>query len=406
MSRDTEKTMEDLEDKLLETEERLRYLEYILAIMPGNVYWKLTNGKYQFCNINAANTVGLRDHKDVEGKRLHEFVDKKYADVIETLDQQVMESGEEKVFEENAFSADGTPAVYLTRKTPLRDKDGNVSGMMGVSLDITERKKMEEELKLASAIKSQFVQNIEHDLRTPATGVYGMLEILARKETDKKQKRILEMLAKSSKQLVNLLDEITAFDQISSGKLPVLNQRFDLSEVLNAISDMENPAVKQKGLKFTLEVAKDVPQFIISDRHRIFRILLNIIGNAIKFTKAGYVKISVNVAKKVSAKQLILRFVVEDTGIGIPDDKKKRVYNSFERCIPANVGRYEGTGLGLCITKQFIDDIYGEIEFQSTEGEGTTFTCLIPCSLALMDLTNYAGVFLSTKKKKSKKPKA
>jgi CheY-like chemotaxis protein/HPt (histidine-containing phosphotransfer) domain-containing protein/anti-sigma regulatory factor (Ser/Thr protein kinase) len=140
-----------------------------------------------------------------------------------------------------------------------------------------------------------------------------------------------------------------------------------------------------------------VPQHIICDKNRVFRILLNLVGNAVKFTDKGYVKITIDVAKQVDTRQIILGIVVEDTGIGIPYDRLHRIYERFERCTPANKGLYPGSGLGLSITKQFIDELGGEISAKSTEGEGSTFTCLLPCRVSILDLPSYDDIFANIK---------
>jgi len=220
-----------------------------------------------------------------------------------------------------------------------------------------------------------------------------MLKYLAEDETDVEKKDVLQKLANASQRLLDLLNDIIAFDKIDSGQQPVEIHKFDLYDVVNSIIDMNTPSAQGKHIDLYLNISKDVHQNVISDKTRVFRILLNLVGNAVKFTKEGYVKVTVEMGKKIDVKNFILKLVVEDTGIGIPDDKRHRIYERFERCIPSNKGLYPGSGLGLSITKQFVEELHGEIEVKSKVGEGSTFTCLIPCSLSLMDMTNYEGVF-------------
>lgn len=389
------------QDKLQNEKEQVEFtLDYIIAHLPAHVYWKNKDGIYLGSNDLQARSLGLSSGRDLIGKTDFDLPwGQENAAKFRANDLEVMQIGEMTAVEETAL-INGQPAIVLSQKLPLKNKQGEVEGVMGVSVDITNLKRAKEELiiakeraELATATQSQFIQNMEHDLRTPASGVSQMLLHLTQQEQNPTQKQILQTLANSSKRLLDLLNEIIAFDKYSTGNVPVLAHKFDIYDLARGIVDMETPTVQNKNIALQLDIAKGVPQYIISDKHRINRILLNLVGNAIKFTKEGSVKIFISVAKEIDSRRLLLKIVVADTGIGIPPDKIHRIYERFERCTPSNKGLYAGSGLGLNITRQFIDELQGEIEVESIECQGTTFTCLIPCGVSLMDMANYDGIF-------------
>ena len=225
---------------------------------------------------------------------------------------------------------------------------------------------------------------MEHDIRTPASGVYSVIHNLAIAEQEPSKKETLELLSNSSEKLLNLLNDILNFSQTESGQMPVLDKKFDVKQMVSDLVAMQAPAVISKKLALTFDCAPNVPTIIISDESRIYRILLNLIGNAIKFTKKGFVKVSLSIAKKVDKRNIILKLIVADSGIGIPKDKQFAVYERFNRGTASNRGIYAGMGLGLTIVKQFVDELEGEIDLVSAVDRGTTFTCLIPIQLPVL----------------------
>jgi len=388
-------------EKLQDEKEQAEFtLDYIIAHLPAHIYWKNRDGIYLGSNDSQAQSLGLTSSKEVIGKTDYDLPwGKENASKFRANDIEVMKTKNATSIEETAL-INGKQAIVLSQKLPLKNKKGEIVGVMGVSIDITDRKKMEEELlvakeraETANEVKTQFIQNMEHDLRTPASGVAQMLQLLSEDELEPSKKEVLTQLASAAQRLLDLLNDIVAFDKTSSGQLSVSLYKFDLYDIVKSIVDMETPTAQSKNVTLKTEIAADVPQYIISDKTRVFRILLNLVGNAVKFTHKGYVKVSISIAKKIDAKHFILKIVVEDTGIGIPEEKRKRIYDRFERCVPSNRGLYPGSGLGLSITKQFVDELQGEIEVESSENVGTTFTCFIPCSIALVDMTNYENIF-------------
>ncbi len=361
--------------------------ENILSMLPGNIYWKDTEGKYLGCNAAFAKTLKLRSTHEIIGKTDADLLDKDDAVKIRRIDQEIMRSNKRLEIEEIGINKYGKPATYLAHKTPMRDANGEIIGLAGISIDISRRKTIEKQLQkakeraeVANKAKTEFMLNMEHDLRTPSGGIYGLADILCRSETDPEKQGYLQQLAESSKELLDLLDDILRLHQIESGKLPSLEKRFSPKNVIESIVKLENATAKQKGIHIINSIGARVPNILIGDEYRLKRILLNLVSNAVKFTHEGFVKITTNVIKTVE-KNIVLQFVVEDTGIGIEQAKQNTIYDKFTRLTPSNRGHYKGYGLGLYIVKQFIDELDGNIDIESQQDDGTKFTCLLSFKL-------------------------
>ncbi|MGD9153740.1 MAG: PAS domain-containing protein [Gammaproteobacteria bacterium] len=372
---------------------RFYLLENIISLIPGHVYWKDKNGKYLGCNNEQAKALGLSSAKDIINKIPYENLSKKDAQSLRKSDDKVLKNGETITVEEPGVKIDGTMGIFLTKKTPLYDKDENIMGLLGVSFDITERKKQEKELKRAkeqaeeaNQLKSDFISNMEHDIRTPLIGIYGMMDIFAKQETDPEKKPLMNEMVICAKELMDFCDGILNFSKIESDSFPIVSKSFALQKLIDSVITIESMAAKNKNLDLSAKFDKKLPKVVISDPYRIKRILLNLVSNAIKFTKKGKVTISVTLNKEETEnRRIIAKFVVTDTGMGIPDDKKALIYERFTKVIPSNTGLYKGLGLGLRIVKQFVDELDGDIHLKSEIGKGSMFTLFLPLKIPLSD---------------------
>jgi two-component system aerobic respiration control sensor histidine kinase ArcB len=375
-----------------EIAQKLKMLEDIIAAMPGNVYWVNRDGRYLGCNDNQAKHVGLKNRYDIINKtnaNLPEFSD---SDKLEKTNEEVMRAGHHIVTEETALFRDGTEAIYLSNKVPLRDDHGNVVGLVGISIDITDRKKQEEDLKKAkekaeeaTVLKNDFIKNIEHDLRTPFTGILGIAEMIWKEETDPEKKEMLGYIVSSAKQLLDYHNNVLEFSKVIAGNFPVLCKKMDIKKLVTHIVDIEKPAAVQKNLDFTMEFDETIPSVLMSDEYRVSRILLNLISNAIKFTIKGSIHFSVK-AQVIKDKTIVLDFMIKDTGMGIPLDKQQYIFEQFTRLTPANEGLYFGLGIGLKIVKEFTRDLSGNIDLLSHANQGTSFTISLPFEIPLTQI--------------------
>lgn len=387
-------TSVDITQSKQEVIEQLNMLENIIAVMPGNVYWMNREGIYLGCNDNEANAVGLRSRQEIVGKRNVDIPGFVIPEFLDEVNKQVMEEGGSVVIEEPARLQDGTEATFLSSKVPLQNRAGEVVGMVGISIDITERKAAEKSLKsakemaeVANKAKTEFLCNMQHDFRTPFSGILGLAQLLESQETEPEKKESLSYITQSAQALLDQLNEIFEFLEAESGHLPILEKEFDLHSILNDVFSMMLPSSRNKQLDFSLTIDPNLPKYVVGDRVRAQRILMNLIANAIKFTKKGYVKIDAKVAG-TRDKHIIVSFVIQDTGIGIPADKQGIIFERFNRLTSSYSGVYSGKGLGLRVVKQLLDEIDGRCYLDSEVDKGTTFKILIPYKLPLMEPEN------------------
>ena len=277
----------------------------------------------------------------------------------------------------------------------MRNENGVIIGVVGTSIDITNdiTKLKQRELELiqakekaeaANQAKTEFLANMRHDIRTPLAGIVGFSEILKSEANEPRIKEYADNLIASSHALLGLMDEVLEAIKVSSGEIPLLKKKFNLSDTLTSITQLYAAKASEKNLDLSVVLGDNLPQFIIGDKIRFHRIALELVGNALNFTATGHVAIRAELGKQ-DQQSLVIRLTVSDTGIGIPKDKQQDIYVQFKRLTPSYQGIYKGAGLGLSIVKQFIDELGGEIYVDSGSGKGTVFTCLIPMQIPLLD---------------------
>lgn len=369
------------------------FLKTITASLPQFLFWKDVHSVYLGCNQNYAHLVGLHSPEEIIGKTDEDLrwqPTGHTADIFVHGDQDTLSGHPITNQQEILVLPNGQKLVALVSKLPIVDEDRHMLGIVGYFSDITELKEKEQALQqakqqadAANHVKSQFIANMSHDIRTPLTGLLGMAEILAdRLKADEDQTAIQDIL-NSGRLLLNLLNQIIEFSKLENNALPVYELRFNLSELIETTLTLIKPSAKNKQLPIQLEFDEQIPSELIGDAKRLQRILLNLLDNAVRFTQQGSVKLTVKLAKQ-EHQQVILQFTVRDTGIGIPLDKQELIFTRFSRLHPSYQGIYPGSGLGLALVKRFIQDLEGEVELASQENKGSTFICTIPFKAALL----------------------
>lgn len=279
---------------------------------------------------------------------------------------------------------DGEYRWFLSRALPLRDERGRVLGWFGTNTDITEQKRVEEELAAAKAqaeeanrAKSQFIANMSHELRTPLSAVIGYAEMLEEEVAELGQPTILEDLRKihgNARHLLALINDVLDLSKIEAGKMEAHPERFDVAKLLAEVARTVGALAQKKGNRLELEVGPGLGE-MRSDLVKVRQILFNLLSNAAKFTENG--TITLRAAREGDA----LLFEVRDTGIGMSEEQQARLFQRFNQADPSTTRRYGGTGLGLAITKAFCALLGGEIAVASRPGEGSAFTVRLPADL-------------------------
>jgi PAS domain S-box-containing protein len=369
------------------TEEQRYWLEKnfifeLLKRIPTQVFWKNKQGVYLGCNDAFAHSLGLDSPDDVIGKTDFDLpTTEEASEAYRADDKQVMDSKQPKLnIEELQTFIDGRTVVLLTSKVPLLDASGKVVGILGIYSDITERKKEEKELihakeqaEAANKLKTEFIQNMQHDIRTPISGIWSLLENASQSENLEEFRDYIPFGVKAAKELLELCNDVIDFENIEYGDKPVYSRKFSLLELAHSAINLNSAAVLAHKSSLELKIDEDVPDVIKGDDYRLKKILINLIGNAVKFTEKGKIKLHIKLIDRQD-KKVTIRFLVKDSGIGIPTDKLNTIFEKFTRLNPSNNGKFKGSGLGLYLVKKFVEEIDAELDLKSTFGKGTTFT--------------------------------
>jgi PAS domain S-box-containing protein len=297
--------------------------------------------------------------------------------------------------------SDGEYRWHLTRCTPQKNEFGKIILWVGTDTDIDDKKRAEEELILANKIaeysllkrdkalrelmetkkkveeimrvKEQFLSNMSHEIRTPMNAIVGFTDLILKTHLSTDQKQYTDAIKTSGENLLVIINDILDFSKLEAGAITFESIEFKLSQVLATMTDLMLPKSTEKNIKLSVIVDKNIPDNLVGDPTRLNQILINLVGNAVKFTEKGEVKTTIDIVSS-NEKEIELNFSITDTGIGIPSEKLTTIFEPFTQATSDTTRKYGGSGLGLSIVRQFVERQGGNIGVESAVGEGSTFS--------------------------------
>jgi PAS domain S-box-containing protein len=287
-------------------------------------------------------------------------------------------------YELTACARDGKQTVVSYNATTFYDRGRTLQGVFAAARDVTERKQVEAELQQAKAAaesasltKSDFLASMSHEIRTPMNAIMGIADLLAKTALSPEQDKYVQIFRRAGDNLLNLINDILDLSKVEASQLELERTGFSLNDHLEKVMEMVAGRAQEKGLALRCEIAPNVPTDLVGDPTRLRQVLLNLLGNAIKFTESGEVSLRVALDTDSSV-PTALRFTVSDTGIGIPDEKLSQVFERFTQADSSTTRRFGGSGLGLTISKRLVELMGGRIWAESRVGEGSVFAFAVP----------------------------
>jgi PAS domain S-box-containing protein len=376
----TNQQLQEREHQLRDSNQKLRML---IDYLPDLIYIKDAECRFTACNWAVANCMDAASPQELIGKTDFDFYPEEQASQYYADEQKIISTGQQLVNkDEPRINKNGNEQWILTSKLPLRNSQGQVIGLIGISHDITERRADKERLRQAkeaaesaNKAKSLFLANMSHEIRTPLNAIISISKTLSRSDTGNlipRQQEGLDIIYRSSQRLLMLINDILDLSKIESGKMEVKLRPFSLDALIAGIRSMVMTLKDNRAVDFIVEKDESVPDKVTSDAQKLHDILTNIISNSVKFTDRGQIVLRIYVERDR------LYFAVSDTGIGIAESNINHIFDEFTQADSSTTRIYPGTGLGLAICRKMVCLLGGRIMAQSKVGEGTTVTFYVP----------------------------
>jgi PAS domain S-box-containing protein len=366
--------------------DQLHLVEELLEAIPLPVYLKDEHGRY--LRLNRAFELFFHvSREEFIGKTVHDLLKPEDAILHAEKDAELFINQGIQTYEATVRSRDGMEHDTIYRKAALNRRDGTVYGLLGAIIDITDRKAAERDLLLAkdaaeaaSRAKSDFLANMSHEIRTPMNGIIGMTDLALDTALTEEQREFMSIVKSSAEALLTIINDILDFSKIEAGKLMVEHISFDLHRTLAETLKTLALRAHEKGIELISDLAPDLPRHVMGDPSRIRQVVINLVGNAIKFTHAGEIALSA-VLQARAGNTVEVQIAVRDTGIGIAPEKQALIFEAFSQEDTSTTRRYGGTGLGLSISRRLVELMGGELWLESQLGKGSTFAFSVRLAL-------------------------
>ncbi|HEY3590506.1 MAG TPA: aerobic respiration two-component sensor histidine kinase ArcB [Buttiauxella sp.] len=365
--------MQEREETQIRLEQQSTFLRSFLDASPDLVFYRNEDKEFSGCNRAMELLTGKSEKQLINLKPEEVYSPEAAQKVIET-DEKVFRHNVSLTYEQWLDYPDGRKACFEIRKVPYYDRVGKRHGLMGFGRDITERKRYQDALERASRDKTTFISTISHELRTPLNGIVGLSRILLDTELNPEQTNYLKTIHVSAITLGNIFNDIIDMDKLERRKVQLDNQPVDFTSFLADLENLSGLQAQQKGLKLEMNPTLPLPHKVVTDGTRLRQILWNLISNAVKFTpKGGLVTVRVRYEEENT-----LRFEVQDSGIGIPQDEQDKIFAMYYQVKDSHGGKpATGTGIGLAVSRRLAKSMGGDITVSSTPGDGALFTLTI-----------------------------
>ena len=343
-------------------------------------------------NLTAGTLLGVA-RGTLASQPISRYILKEDQDTYYLQRRKLLETGEPLECELRLRRVDGTPFWARLQASASQGSDGSKACRMVIS-DVSERKRTEAALILArrqaeaaNKAKSDFLANMSHEIRTPLNGIMGMMQLLETTSLDEEQDKYLKICTSATERLTRLLSDILDLSRVEAGELAVHEAAFVVQELSDTVSDLFRATVMDKPFQLECSVDSALPSRLIGDEARVRQVLVNLVGNALKFTQQGHVRLEIAALGSARQEPYKVLFTVSDTGIGIPADKVNRLFTPFFQVEGSYGRRFQGAGLGLAIVRRLVDLMGGRVSLESEVGRGTTVSVILPFKLPVGDVS-------------------
>ncbi len=398
---------EDVTEKRILThslEESIESMKTIIENLPVGIL--IVNNKNEIIQANdtAAKLMGFRNQKDV----IDGMNNLDYEEVFITLKEEKVSDPATRIVvsmleERLEVQQNNISRSILKNIIPIRLNNENV--YLEAFMDISAQKEVQLREAESNKAKSEFLANMSHEIRTPMNGIIGATELLSNTELSNEQSNVISIISKSCENLLNIINDILDFSKIEAGKMNIEPYPFNIRSTVDYLMDQMSFKSNEKGIEIISSVEQTIPSILVGDESRLIQVLINILGNAVKFTSEGEVVLKVEVQKQIES-MITLHFLVEDSGIGIPKNKLEKIFESFTQADGSTTRKFGGTGLGTSISKMLIELMGGKIWVESpnpnfawsAENPGSVFHFILPFAInknqenAELDVLKFKGI--------------